>query len=174
MQAFCSGRIVDATHPDWVSVPADAYPDRVLYILPDTFVFERIGDPPGEVGAPDARPYALPDIDLSAYAPPPPDLSKRQFAEGLWHDGLISFSDYLAFVGPGTIPGPLLAIINELADDETGQPTPRKLALGTITGATTYRFNDPLVESVRASFEAINPIWTVAHLRARWTVWATL
>lgn len=103
-----------------------------------------------------------------------PDLSDRQFGEGLWRDGLIPFQDYLDFVGPGTIPARLRTIIDRLPDDETGGPTPRKIALGLVTGAQSYRFANPLVELVRQDFEREDARWTPAYLRERWAFWATL
>ena len=114
------------------------------------------------------------ELLASTSQPRLPDISDRQFGEGLWRDGLISFDDYLGFVGPGTIPPRLMTIIEQLPDDETGGPTPRKVAIGTVTGAKTYQFADDLVETIRQFFEDTDPTWTVDYLRDRWTVWATL
>ena len=103
-------------------------------------------------------------------APAVPEvISDRQFGEGLWHDGLISFEDYIAFVGPGTIPAPLQAILDTLPDDDTGAPTPRKVAIGLVTGATEYRLSEPLVDVVRQAQG-----WTVEELHDHWRAWAAL
>ncbi|GEP12811.1 hypothetical protein [Methylobacterium gnaphalii] len=104
-------------------------------------------------------------------APPPalPAITDRQFGEGLWREKLISFAEYLAFVGPGTVPPPLLAIINTLDDDDTGNPTPRKVALGLVTGAQTYAFDNSLVDVVRQAQG-----WSEDYLRERWAEWAQL
>ncbi|GLS45171.1 hypothetical protein [Methylobacterium brachythecii] len=113
--------------------------------------------------------------ELSDYEPPPPPppplpaITDRQFGEGLWREKLISFDEYLAFVGPGTVPPPLLAIINTLPDDDTGNPTPRKVALGLVTGAQTYAFDNSLVDVVRQAQG-----WTEDYLRERWAEWAQL
>ena len=100
-----------------------------------------------------------------------PDISKRQFGEGLWNDEIISFEEYIAFMEVCTIPPPLQAIIDTLPDDETGRPTPRKVATGLAKGASTYRRDDPLVDYVREYLHAQNAIWTPTHLDERWQVW---
>lgn len=116
---------------------------------------------------------------LSAYAAPmvapaPPDISDRQFARGLWGAGIISYSDFLGFVGPGSIPSALQAIVNTLPDDDTGAPTPRKEAIGYLTGAKTYSYANPLVEELRQAMAATDARWTADYLRAQWLTWATL
>ena len=80
-------------------------------------------------------------------APPtlPPDISDRQFARGLWGDGIITYTDFLGFIGPGTIPAPIEAIVSQLPDDDTGAPTARKDAVGFLTGSKLYQFGHPLV-----------------------------
>lgn len=104
---------------------------------------------------------------------PPPDISDRQFGEGLWTDGIISYEEYIAFTGVGAIPPPLQVIIDTLPDDDTGRPTPRKIATGMVMGATTYRRDEPLVDYVRQVLEAGDPLWTPAHLDERWRAWGT-
>lgn len=116
---------------------------------------------------------------LAAYAPPVtpppmPDISDRQFARGLWGDGVIAYSDFLGFIGPGSIPAPLQAIVNLLPDDDTGAPTPRKDAVGFLTGSKLYNFTHPLVEVVRQAMAAQDAKWTPAYLRTRWLAWSTL
>ncbi|MET3481529.1 hypothetical protein [Methylobacterium sp. 1973] len=101
--------------------------------------------------------------------PVPVVISDRQFGEGLWHDGLITFDEYIAFVGPGTIPPALLKILDTLADDDTGQPTPRKIAIGLVTGAKEYQRTNPLVDIVRDAQG-----WTTEQLDEHWRAWAAL
>lgn len=98
-----------------------------------------------------------------------PNLSDRQFGEGLWRDGLISYDEYLAFVGPGTIPPALSAMLDQLPDDDSGRPTPRKVARGLVTGAQTYDFSNPLVDTIRQAKG-----WTDDQLREHWRAWAAL
>lgn len=117
---------------------------------------------------------ALVARDVPARPRPLPDLSDRQFARGLWGDGVITYADFLGFIGPGSIPGPIQVIVNTLADDDTGAPTPRKEAVGFLTGAKSYAFAHPLVEVFRQAMAAADPRWTSDYLRARWAVWATL
>lgn len=107
-------------------------------------------------------------------APEMPDISDRQFARGLWGDGIITYADFLGFIGPGMIPGPMQAIIATLPDDDTGAPTPRKEAIGFLTGAKTYQFGHGLVDVMRQAMAAADAKWTPDYLRARWLVWATL
>lgn len=112
------------------------------------------------------------NLVIAPYEPPPaplPAITDRQFGEGLWREKLISFDEYLAFVGPGTVPSPLLAIIDTLPDDDTGNPTPRKVALGLVTGAQTYAFDNSLVDVVRQAQG-----WSQDYLRERWAEWAQL
>ncbi|QRE74368.1 hypothetical protein [Methylobacterium aquaticum] len=103
-----------------------------------------------------------------------PDISDRQFARGLWGDGLIGYGDFLGFVGPGVIPAAIQAVVSTLPDDDTGRPTPRKEAVGFLTGAKSYSFTHPLVEAFRAAMAASDPRWTPEYLRARWLSWAVL
>jgi len=105
---------------------------------------------------------------------PPPDISDRQFAAGLWEDGIITYADFLDFIGPGKIPAPMQAIVDTLADDDTGQPTPRKMAVGFLTGSKTYEFAHPLVEEFRQAMAAQDKKWTPDFLRQQWLTWATL
>lgn len=100
-----------------------------------------------------------------------PDLSPRQFAEGLWSDGIISFEEADAYVTTRAIPDALLAILQSdlFPDDNTGAPTPRKTAALLLKGATAFQFAHPLVDTIRQGQD-----WDVEHLRARWAVWAML
>lgn len=105
---------------------------------------------------------------------PVPDISDRQFARGLWGDGIITYTDFLDFIGPGTIPAPIEAIVSQLPDDDTGRPTPRKDAVGFLTGSKLYSFSHPLVEFFRQALAKQDPNWTPDYLRVRWLMWATL
>jgi hypothetical protein len=106
--------------------------------------------------------------------PTPPDISDRQFARGLWGDGIINYADFLGFIGPGTIPAPIQAIVDQLPDDDTGAPTPKKDAVGFLTGSKLYSFSHPLVEFFRQALVKDDPKWTEDYLRQQWLLWATL
>ncbi|QRE76144.1 hypothetical protein [Methylobacterium aquaticum] len=112
-----------------------------------------------------------PDDGSPLWEPPAvvamPDISDRQFARGLWGDGLIGYGNFLGFVGPGVIPAAIQAVVSPLPDDDTGRPTPRKEAVGFLTGAKSYSFTHPLVEAFRAAMAASDPRWTLEYLRAR-------
>ena len=105
---------------------------------------------------------------------PLPALSDRQFGDGLWDDGIITYEECVAFVSVGTIPAALQAIVDQLPDDNTGGPTPRKSATILIKGAKEYRFDNPLVEAVRVTLAASDPKWTTEYLAARWRAWSAL
>lgn len=127
-------------------------------------------DPATHTARWDARSEAWVVEALPPPPPPPmPTLTKGQFGEGLWRDELVSYDEYLAFVGPGVVPPPLLAILDALPDDDTDRPTPRKVATGLVVGAKTYIFDDPLVDVVRQAQG-----WTPEYLRDRWLAWAIL
>jgi len=113
-------------------------------------------------------------VDVFILRPGLPDISDRQFGAGLWHEQIITYDEFLAFIGPGTLPAAAQAIVDQLPDDDTGQPTPRKEAIGFLAGSKIYEFAHPLVEIVRQSMEAKDPRWTPAYLRDRWTFWSTL
>jgi hypothetical protein len=117
-----------------------------------------------------AEEIAQPGLVLGA----PPDISDRQFARGLWGDGIITYADFLGFIGPGTIPAPIQAIVDQLPDDDTGAPTPKKDAVGFLTGSKLYSFSHPLVEFFRQALVKSDPKWTPDYLRQQWLLWATL
>jgi hypothetical protein len=117
-----------------------------------------------EVFQPTEPPSPVPLFEES-----PPHISDRQFGRGLWEEKIITFDECSAFVSSGVVPPPLQAIIDTLPDDDTGEPTPRKIAIIFIQGAKEYQFDHPLVDVVRQAQQ-----WTVEHLRERWTYWATL
>ena len=147
------------------------------------FVPDEPGEPPtGKVAASralkldGARPeWEVAYVDAPAPALPVlPDISDRQFGEGLWEERIISYAECDAFVSVGAIPDALDAIIETLPDDDTGEPTPRKRARNLIKGAKTYVFANPLVEAVRQALASQDAKWTPDYLRERWTHWATL
>lgn len=102
-------------------------------------------------------------------APVPAVISDRQFGQGLWHDGLISYEECEVFVSVGTIPKALQDIIDTLADDDTGQPTPRKEATILLKGAKEYQRANELVDVIRQAQK-----WTVDQLDQHWRGWAAL
>lgn len=107
---------------------------------------------------------------LGASAPAAlPDITPRQFATGLWTDKIITFAECDAYVATRTIPPALQAILDELPDDEAGDPTPRKDATLLLRGASTFAFAHPLVDTIRAAQD-----WTPEHLAERWATWAAL
>lgn len=116
-------------------------------------------------------PEPLAPVDASAV---PPDITDGQFGRGLWEDGVIPYEEYIGFVGAGILPSTLEALLLGLADDDTGRPTPRKIARGDLMGRTRFIFANPLVETIRQLMAQRDPIWTPAHLRERWLVWADL
>lgn len=105
-----------------------------------------------------------------------PDISDRQFGQGLWMDGLIKYQEYIDFIGIGKLPDAVLAVVNSPAfpDDDTGNPTPRKILSGQLIGARAYTYNNPLIEAFRAQQATIDDKWTVDYLRDRWLAWSTL
>lgn len=113
---------------------------------------------------------------LAAHDPARPDpaavpdvISDRQFGQGLWHEGIISFAECEGFVSTGAVPAALQALLDTLPDDDTGAPTPRKEALILVKGAKEYRRHHPLTETVRQAFG-----WSAAETDAHWRTWAEL
>ena len=103
-----------------------------------------------------------------------PDISDRQFARGLWGAEILTYEEFLGFIGPGNIPATMLAIIDTLPDDDSGNPTPRKDAMGFLTGSKLFEFNHPLVEVFRQYMVSKDPIWTEGYLKNQWRSWALL
>lgn len=99
----------------------------------------------------------------------PADISDRQFSTGLWNEHLISFDEAHAFVSSGVIPTALQELIDQLPDDNTGAPTPRKLAQLIVSGATVYHRDNPLVDQIGAAFG-----WSAVTLDEKWRAWALL
>lgn len=99
----------------------------------------------------------------------PEAISDRQFGEGLWHEGVITYEECERFVSVGEIPKALQDIIDLLPDDDTGAPTPRKTATVVIKGAKEYRRHHPLTDQVRVALGM-----TPAELDARWLTWSRL
>jgi hypothetical protein len=98
-----------------------------------------------------------------------PDISDRQFAQGLWGEQLISFDECEAFVRTGTIPPALQTLIDALPDDDTGAPTARKVAIILISGATVYQRSNPLVDQL-GSVKG----WDRPTMDAKWRAWGEL
>lgn len=103
--------------------------------------------------------YEIEDDTLPELEPALPDLSDRQFFQGLAEEGIISWDEAEEAVGPGTIPGELLAILTAAISD----PTDLARAKVKVRGATIYRFSDELVPMVQA-----HKGWSDEQLRAFW------
>jgi hypothetical protein len=158
----------DPTEYGWwpVVVEADPVYDPATEKLVD---FIEI-DTPGKKATKKHQVVDKTDEEIEAALPAMPDISDRQFGEGLWHLEIITYDEYINFVKSGDIPAQLLALLTAvLPDDDTGRPTPRKVGIGLISGATTFQFNDPLVDIVRDAFG-----WSINDLRANWAYWSTL
>ena len=98
-----------------------------------------------------------------------PDIDPRQFGQGLWMDGLITYAECMAFVTTGAIPAAMQTALSSLADDDTGNPTPRKIATCLISGALTYMRSNPLVDEI-----AVEAGMTPAQMDANWRAWSLL
>ena len=111
----------------------------------------------------------------TASAPPvetpshPAPISDRQFARGLWGEGIITFAECQAFCASGVIPAAMQTLIDQLPDDNTGAPTPRKEAIVLVSGATEYRCDNPLVAQLGAAFG-----WSPAQIATKWREWRLL
>ena len=102
-------------------------------------------------------------------APVPPPISDRQFGQGLWTQGIITFAECQAFVSMGMIPAAMQTLIDALPDDDTGRPTARKTAIVFVSGAKEYDRDNPLVDQLGTAYG-----WTPAQLDANWIAWALL
>lgn len=98
-----------------------------------------------------------------ASEPAPKTISDRQFAQQAASQGLITQDEALAWVGPGTIPATLLALVDELPAE---QQFAAKIML---TGATSFDIDNPVTEQLIAAFG-----WTDAQRDAFWTAAAKL
>jgi hypothetical protein len=67
----------------------------------------------------------------------PAVISDRQFFQGLFERGMISFDEFIGAVGPGTMPASLLLLIGVLPVSDLE----RQRALGFMTGATIFERN---------------------------------
>ena len=105
-----------------------------------------------------------------------PDITDRQFGQGLWASGIITYQEYIDFIGIGKLPTAILAVVNSPAfpDDDTGNPTPRKILSGELIGARTYSYANPLIEAFRAEQVTIDPKWTSDYLKEQWLEWSNL
>ena len=105
---------------------------------------------------------------VDAYAPPPApvpqSISDRQFAQALAIGGLITKDAALAWVKVGTVPTPLQAFVDTIADDQ--QRFSANMLLG---GATEFRRDHPLVAQFGAGIGK-----TEAEIDDIWRLGATL
>lgn len=140
---------------------AAAYPGAEWTLIGDDLAWHGPGEGPSADDLAALR---------AAPEPGPAFISPRQWIEGLWHEGIISFAECVAFLETRAIPSALQAIlVAALADDDTGQPTPRKLAISLVKGATRIEHANPLTDLVRAARG-----WSPAEFDARWRAWAAL
>lgn len=88
---------------------------------------------------------------------PPTEISDRQFAHGLWKQGIITLPEAKAFVKTGTIPAQMQALIDampvEVRDDV-------ELL---VSGATTFNRTHPFTKQLATAFG-----WTEAQMNAFW------
>lgn len=113
----------------------------------------------GEQQLIDLTPEQIAEIEDAALANIPEEISDRQFFQGLAEEGLISWEEAEAAVGPGTIPGELLNILTEAIPD----PIELARARVKVTGAKSFLISDPLVPMVRA-----RKGWSDKRLREFW------
>jgi len=108
-------------------------------------------------------------VAIGAYVPPPlpvpPFISDRQFAQHLAVRGLISEQEAEEWVGPGTVPAAMLALVDTLPASE--QFSARML----LRGATRFERGHPLVEKIGS---LSNPPWTTEQLNEFWREAAAL
>lgn len=96
-------------------------------------------------------------------SPPPHNISDRQFVQGLAVAGLITEAEAEEWVGPGTVPAGLLALVDALPEPD------RFAARMLLRGATTFDRYHPLVDTLSTSYE-----WSSAQTDEFWRMCATL
>ena len=106
-----------------------------------------------------------PEPAPAAAEPPIEDISDRQFAQGLAELGLISEAEAEEWVAAGTLPAPLLALVDKLP------PERRFSARMLLRGATRFAFAHPLAEDFAQLAE---PPWSTETRAAFWRHCATL
>ena len=165
-------RVLDGVVHEVFTLDAEAVPGEDIF-TPDfakTLVDATKAKPqPAEGWTYDGKKFAPPEPEPEPPAQVPPVISDRQFGQGLWHDGLISYAECEAFVSVGAIPKAMQDIIDTLADDDTGQPTPRKEATILVKGAKEYQRSNELVDVIRQAQG-----WTVEQLDEHWRAWGAL
>ncbi|MBB5703611.1 hypothetical protein FHS76_003518 [Ochrobactrum daejeonense] len=97
-------------------------------------------------------------------APPPDEISDRQFFQKLAVMGIIGQADALAAVQRGEIPAPLQAIIDQLPTEDA-----KFEAQMLVAGAQTFNRTHPLTEIVRQTLG-----WTVEQRDDFWREAANL
>lgn len=93
---------------------------------------------------------------------PPPDpvpewISDRQFAQGLAMSGLITEAEAEEWVGPGVVPGALMAFVDALPEEQ--QFAARML----LRGATQFERDHPLTEAF-----GVMQGWSAAQVDQFW------
>jgi len=95
-----------------------------------------------------------------------PDLSDRQFFQGLAEFGIITWEEAEQAVGPGTLPAQFAAIL-EVAF--AGDPLMLSRARVKVTGATKFEYADPMVPLIR-----LHMGWTPEQLNEFWLTCANI
>lgn len=95
--------------------------------------------------------------------PVPENVSDRQFATALADMAVITWDEALAWVGPGTIPAALMAVIGALESPAKEQ------AMMFLSGATTFNRRHALTQQLAAGMG-----WTDAQLDDLWRAAAAL
>ena len=100
----------------------------------------------------------VPDQYVEPPPPVPEIISDRQFAHALKKMGLITHAEFIAFVGPGTIPQIIQNAISAIPDQEL-----REDVEGIVTGATEYHRSHPttamLGQLLGKTSEEMDAIW---------------
>ena len=94
-----------------------------------------------------------------------PEISDRQFAQGLAEFGLVTTAEAEEWVAAGTLPPALAAMVEQLPDAQ------RFSARMLLRGATRFEFNHPLAEAFAA---LADPPWSTTDRAAFWRYCATL
>lgn len=102
-------------------------------------------------------PYAAPAAEV------PEEISDRQFAHGLWKQGVITLDEAKAFVRVGTLPAALSALVAAMPAEQ------RDDADLMIAGSTIFHRSHPFTVALSAAFG-----WSAAQTDDFWRFAATL
>lgn len=114
---------------------------------------------------PDEMEKVIRGADPNVFYPSPrvSEISDRQWAQALWKRNVITFDEARAFVKTGDLPPALLALIDELPEED------RNDAILTAEGAVLFSIDHPLVEKMSSAFG-----WDRAKLSEFWDFAASL